>query len=326
MSASRGTRALVLRAPRHLALEERALPEPGPGELLVRVEGCGLCGSNLPVWQGREWFTYPLAPGAPGHEGWGRVVEGGEGTRTPPGTRIAFLSESALAEHDVVREDGCVELPASLDGLDFPGEPLGCAWNAFLRSRIARDEQVAVVGSGFFGACLVRLASARGARVLAISRRATSLRTARELGAERALAWEEDAMVQERVEEWTAGALCRVVLEATGLQRGLDLAARLCGTRGRLVIAGYHQDGPRQVDLQLWNWRGLDVVNAHEREPARYVAGMRAAVQAARDGHLDPRALIMHRVPLERAGEAFRALEQRPEGFLKAVVTMEPAA
>jgi threonine dehydrogenase-like Zn-dependent dehydrogenase len=75
----------------------------------------------------------------------------------------------------------------------------------------------------------------------------------------------------------------------------------------------------------LWNWRGLDVINAHERDPAAYVAGMRAAIDAmtsARiDRALDPAALYTHRVPLARAGEAFEMLDARPDGFVKALVT-----
>src|SRR4029079_5015193 len=66
-----------------------------------------------------------------------------------------------------------------------------------------------------------------------------------------------------------------VVVEAAGVQETLDLAARLGRVRGRLIVAGYHQDGVRTVDMQLWNWRGLDVVNAHERDPAAYLEGMR---------------------------------------------------
>jgi len=54
------------------------------------------------------------------------------------------------------------------------------------------------------------------------------------------------------------------VIEAAGQQWPLDLATELTRERGRLIIAGYHQDGPRQINMQLWNWRGLDVINAHE--------------------------------------------------------------
>ena len=58
---------------------------------------------------------------------------------------------------------------------------------------------------------------------------------------------------------------CKRVIEAAGAQATLGLAPALTGTYGRLIIAGYHQDGPRQVNVQLWNWRAIDVINAHER-------------------------------------------------------------
>jgi threonine dehydrogenase-like Zn-dependent dehydrogenase len=112
------------------------------------------------------------------------------------------------------------------------------------------------------------------------------------------------------------------VIEAVGKQWPLDLAGELCAEGGRLVIAGYHQDGPRQVNMQLWNWRGLDVVNAHERDPARYVSGVRRAVEAVASGRLDPSVLYTHRYPLERLGEALDATRDRPDGFLKALVTL----
>jgi threonine dehydrogenase-like Zn-dependent dehydrogenase len=110
------------------------------------------------------------------------------------------------------------------------------------------------------------------------------------------------------------------VIEAVGKQWPLDLAAELTGVRGRLVIAGYHQDGPRQVNMQLWNWRGLDVVNAHERDPAIYVDGVRAAVEAVVTGRLDPDPLYTHTFPLTRLDEALNATRDRPDGFLKALV------
>jgi threonine dehydrogenase-like Zn-dependent dehydrogenase len=86
------------------------------------------------------------------------------------------------------------------------------------------------------------------------------------------------------------------------------------------VIAGFHQDGPRTVDLQLWNWRGLDVVNAHEREPARYVAGMRRAVDAVASGAVNVAPLLTHRFALGQIDDAFELLATRPDGFVKAVV------
>ncbi|HXF61719.1 MAG TPA: hypothetical protein VNK95_08880, partial [Caldilineaceae bacterium] len=105
-----------------------------------------------------------------------------------------------------------------------------------------------------------------------------------------------------------------------GSQWPLDLAAELTRIRSRLIIAGYHQDGPRQVNMQLWNWRGLDVINAHERDPEVYVAGMRAAVEAVAAGRLDPTPLYTHCYPLDELARALTTLQERPEGFLKALV------
>ncbi len=110
------------------------------------------------------------------------------------------------------------------------------------------------------------------------------------------------------------------MIEAVGKQWPLDLAAELTREGGRLIIAGYHQDGPRQVNMQLWNWRGFDVANAHERDPAVAVQGMREAVAAIESGLIDPKLLITHRYPLDRLGEALDATRDRPGNFVKAVV------
>jgi threonine dehydrogenase-like Zn-dependent dehydrogenase len=110
------------------------------------------------------------------------------------------------------------------------------------------------------------------------------------------------------------------VIELVGLQRPLDLAAKLCRVRGRLVIGGFHQDGPRQVDMFLWNWRGLDVINAHERDSDAYVSGITTAIDRVASGVMVPEPLYTHRVDLARAGEAFELLRKRPPGFVKALV------
>ena len=122
-----------------------------------------------------------------------------------------------------------------------------------------------------------------------------------------------------------AGRECDVVIEAIGLQAPLDIATHLTATRGRLLIAGYHQDGNRQVDMQLWNWRGIDVINAHERDAAVYVAGMREAAQLVEAGVLPLELLVTHVFPIEDAAEAFRHAVQRPDGFLKAAVLTHAA-
>jgi threonine dehydrogenase-like Zn-dependent dehydrogenase len=112
------------------------------------------------------------------------------------------------------------------------------------------------------------------------------------------------------------------VIEAVGSQEALDLAGELPRNRGRLVIAGYHQDGRRTVDMQSWNWRGIDVINAHERDPQVYVSGMRRALDLIGSGALDPSPLFTHRVSLDNLPDAFTLLDSRPDGFMKALVKM----
>jgi threonine dehydrogenase-like Zn-dependent dehydrogenase len=113
------------------------------------------------------------------------------------------------------------------------------------------------------------------------------------------------------------------VIEAMGTQQALDIATGVAGIRARVAIAGYHQDGDRRIDLQSWNWRGLDIINAHERDPREYVRGVRDALNAVAAGVLDPSPLLTHRFPLGELDSAFRMMEERPDGFLKAVVMAE---
>ena len=314
--------ACVIASPREARLQDAPRPEPGPGEVLLRLEGSGVCASSLPLWEGRSWFEYPQAPGAPGHEGWGRVAALGEGVSgLAVGDRVAALSYRAHAEFDLAVADAVVPLPASLDGQAVPGEPLGCTVNIFRRSGIESGQTVAIVGVGFLGALLTQLAVDAGARVIAISRRPFSLDFARRCGAQETVLMDDHYRVIERVKELTAGRWCERVIEATGLEWPLQLASEITAERGRLVIAGYHQDGMRQVNVQLWNWRGIDVINAHERDPRRYVEGIRGAVDLMARGVLDPRPLYTHRLPLDRLGEALELTRTRPDGFMKALVT-----
>jgi threonine dehydrogenase-like Zn-dependent dehydrogenase len=168
---------------------------------------------------------------------------------------------------------------------------------------------------------LVNLARRADAHVIAVSRRPYALEVARRMGASELFASEDPAAVIDGVQRLTAGRGCERVIEATGKQSGLDLATALTAERGRLIIAGYHQDSPRQVDMQLWNWRGLDVINAHEREPHVYVEGMRRALDAVVRGEIDPLPLYTHSYPLEALGDALEAIRDRPDGLLKALVT-----
>lgn len=313
-------RAAMITAPEQIDLREVEFREPRVGEVRVRLEGCGVCASNLPLWEGKPWFEYPIEAGAPGHEAWGRIDAISAGSSDlAPGDRVAMISSHGFAEYDFAPASQVVKLPDSLDKQPFPGEALGCVINILRRAAIRPDETVAIVGVGFLGTLLTQLAARAGTRVIAISRRRSSLMLAEQFGAVAAI---QSVRALEAVKRLTRDRGCDCVIEAAGTQQSLDLASELTSQGGRLVIAGYHQDGPRQVNMQLWNWRGLDVINAHERSPDVYVEGLRAAITAVENGVMNPSSLYTHTFALEELPQAFEALANSPEGFIKGLVIL----
>lgn len=318
------TKAAVFTGEGRVELAEVELPQPDAEEVRVRLQGSGVCASNLPAWEGRPWFEYPIAPGAPGHEGWGVIDALGSGvTSFSIGERVAALSYNAYAEYDLAAADSLVRLPPELDDQPFPGEPLGCAMNIFRRSDIQSGQTVAIIGTGFLGALLTELVADAGARVIAVSRRPFAMAMAREKGAAATVQLGDDpAHTARQVNALTQPGCCERVIEVTGHQTALDVATNIIGVRGRLIIAGYHQDGLRHIDMQQWNWKGLDVINAHERDPKVYIEGIRQAVEAVRDGRLKPLPLYTHVFGLHELSDAFETLRRRPHGFIKALVTL----
>jgi threonine dehydrogenase-like Zn-dependent dehydrogenase len=297
------------------------VPEPGKGEVRIRLEGSGVCASNIPVWEGRKWFTYPIEAGNPGHEGWGRIDALGEDVKgLEVGQRVACLSYNAYAEYDIAKADAVVKLPSFLDDKPFPGEPLGCAMNIFNRSDIRKGQKVAIVGAGFLGALLIQLAKSAGAEVIAVSKREFSLQTAIQEGADHAIPMDNHCVIIDQVKELTNGQFCERVIEVTGKEWPLNLSIELTAERGKLIVAGFHQDGMRQVNVQMLNWRGIDMISAHERDPQQYIQGIRDAIKAIENGQMDPFPLFTHTFPLKEIKEAFNCLKERPDGFIKALI------
>ena len=139
----------------------------------MRFESDALGGSRLDA--------VPDRTGRPRHEGWGVVDAVGERVESlSVGNRVAVLSYKAYADYDIADADAAIALPDALAGQPFPGEPLGCAMNIFRRSDITAGQTVAIIGIGFLGAILTRLATAAGARVIAVSRRPFPLRGPRD--------------------------------------------------------------------------------------------------------------------------------------------------
>jgi threonine dehydrogenase-like Zn-dependent dehydrogenase len=275
-------------------------------------------------WKGIPGLQYPMSPGAPGHEVFGTVEALGSGVQgLSVGQPVTALTYRAYSELDIARADAIMPLPDSLAGRPVLGEPVACAVNVMRRSGVQEGDVVVLLGTGFLGTLLLEMMRSRHpAKVVAVSRRRLDPALAERLGVE-TLTYDDD--VRGRIGELTGGRRADVVLEATGKQAPLDLATDLVRVRGRLIVAGYHQDGPRTVNMQLWNWHGIDVINAHERDPEIYRSGMEEGVRMLAAGELDLDSLITHTFPLSEINAAFRTSEERPPGFVKSVVMSEGA-
>src|SRR5919201_3823528 len=114
-------RAAVLTGPGQLRITEVRRPRPAPGQVRIRLEGSGVCASNLTPWAGPEWMQFPTEPGSLGHEGWGVVDALGSGVgNLSIGDRVAALSYNSYAEYDVADAGAVVPLPDVLAGQPFP--------------------------------------------------------------------------------------------------------------------------------------------------------------------------------------------------------------
>jgi 2-desacetyl-2-hydroxyethyl bacteriochlorophyllide A dehydrogenase len=312
--------ASVIEAPKRIKIVSAPLPEPGMEEVLVKLGGTGICVSNLPVWEGRPWFSYPFEPGAPGHEGYGTVESTGSQVHgIKKGDRVALLSYHAYAQYDKTHMSNVVKLPDFFDGRPFPGEPLACAVNIFQRSVIQENQTVVVIGAGFIGCLLIQLLKHAGTEVIAVSRRESSLKFAEMSGADHLVRFNEVWRAKDEISKLAPKGVQRVI-EATGVQSSLDLATEIISEYGMLIIAGYHQDGIRNINMQQWNWKAIDVINAHERDPQKYISGLINAIQFAEKGILRPDELITHQFDFRDINKAFDTLEHKPEGFLKGVI------
>jgi threonine dehydrogenase-like Zn-dependent dehydrogenase len=326
-------RQAVLESPRSFRLADAPIPEIEPDEVLVRVAACGVCASELDMWQGETDREFPIYPG---HEVSGIVERVGDEVdgAAAPGDRVAvWVTERGFSEYVAVRADYC--LPAGDVPLDLAlAEPLACAVNAVELADVRMGDDVLVVGAGFMGSLVLRLAELRGPRMLiAADTRDDALERARVSGATHTI----DVRSRPLVE--TVRSLCGgvppgthgdvdaddelgadVTFEVTGAQAPLLEVGDATRMSGKLVIVGYHQGGTREVPLADWNWKALDVRNAHFRRVATIMGGMRTGMRLLTAGRIRLDDLVTHRFGLDEVDRAFGVAHEKPDGFVKSTV------
>ena len=330
----RTTTGAVITGPQRVELQEITLPDVSYGTVLVRVEECGVCGSDFQVYDGKAPDRFPMPVG---HEFGGIVEEIGAGVSTLDiGDRVAVwvrdgkeLGALGLAERCVVPAANCVEVPtASLAAI----EPLACAVNAVDLATPPVGAHVVVIGGGYM-ADLIAALSTTAATVTVAARRQYQLDFATGAGATNTLRLtgndgdENAALLASEIRAITGGQLAGVAYETTGVADGYNMAAAALRNRGVLCDVGYHQGGKQLLDLGTVNERGLRVVNAHFRpdDESGYnpnIAGFHKAARLLEHGSLAgiERLVTNRRSGLDGVASAFATAAARPYGHLKTVV------
>jgi threonine dehydrogenase-like Zn-dependent dehydrogenase len=307
-------------APRQSELVEASTPEPGPGEVAIEVKVCGICASELHPWMDQQ----PHYPSRRGHEPAGIVRAVGAGVvRWKPGDRVTGLCAPAFSDVAIAREPDLLAIPEGIDFEHALGEPLACLVNAQRRTRVELADRVALIGLGFMGLGMLQLLRLQGARtIIAIDPREDARQKALELGADEVYHPNDvpKHYMVTRWEDWDKPGGVDVAIDATGTQPGLTLAGNMVRAHGLLSILGFHQGGSRAVDVEMWNWKAIDVVNAHVRRHADLMESMRIGLDLIAAGKFSFAPLISHRFGLDEVDQAFTALVEKPAGFLKAVV------
>ena len=312
-------RIAALQAPERFEVEEAQVPAIGRDEALVRVVASGVCASELEPWvsgppTGQRQYL--------GHEVSGVVVEvGGEVQGLTPGDRVGvWVLDRGFAEYVAVRAAYC--FPAGTGPLtEALAEPLACAVNAVELADVRLGDDVVVVGAGFMGNLVQKLVGLRGVRQLVVAdARADALERAAAFGATRVVDVTQESL-PDVVASLTEGRGADISFECTGTQGALTSCGDTTRMSGKLTIVGFHQGVPRQVPMAHWNWMAFSVLNAHFRDTAKIMRGMSVGMRLVSSKVLSMDGLVTHRFPLEGINEAFTALRDKPEGFVKAVIT-----
>jgi threonine dehydrogenase-like Zn-dependent dehydrogenase len=303
-------------------MDEQPVPEIEPDQVLLRIAACGVCTSELDLWEGRAGTG--MFPKAIGHEVSGIVERtGAEVTDLKVGDRVAAWAPGrGYAEYTAVKAGYCFDADALPLYLAL-GEPLACAVNAVERADPQLADDVVIVGAGFMGNLVQKLVQLRGpSNVIVADTRPDALERASRIGATRTVDVRSDSL-SEVVRGMTDGRGADIAFEVTGAQGGLDAAGEVTRMEGTLAIVGYHQGGTREIPLGRWNWLAFRIANCHFRDVDTILHGMRTGMRLLRSGQITMDDLVSHRFPIEEIGQAFQTAHDKPPGFVKSVVVFD---
>jgi threonine dehydrogenase-like Zn-dependent dehydrogenase len=328
------SRFAMLVAPGKIVLRERAIPVPGPHELLIRVLAAGICGTDLGMFSGTYQVDLPLVPG---HEFCGTVVA--QGDQVTPDWLNAFVTaeinvsclsrraaapcgmclasepahcverrvlglrglDGAFADHLLVPVANAHRLPDDLPVHSAAIiEPLAAAIRTFELTPLSPGSHVVVLGAGRLGLLIARTARSHGAHVMVVSRTPGRLALASRFGAAETI--EAGPAARETVLCLTGGIGADVVVECTGAPEGLAVALSLVRPRG--VIAQKSTSGAAATELFPTTVAVKEITIQGSR-----CGPFAKAIERLRAGQVPVDEYVSAVFPLERIEEALRAAE-----------------
>ncbi len=316
-------KAVIMKESRKSAVVDVPDLTPGVGEVLVKVKYCGVCMS--------EWHPWDEARGGErmGHEPLGTVAALGEGvTGFAVGDRVTGLAFTpSMAQYCLFRAEHLVHVPENLSDEDAVAEPLSCLLSVASKLRTEKaGDTVAVVGTGYMGTGILSLLRLQGAgRIIAVDPRAEARDNAVRFGADEVYT-PDTVPAKYIVTEWDGTMFQRgvgVVSEFAGTQSALRLAGDMTGIHGTLGVGGWHQGGDRTVDFRLWGWKGITVINTHERRMLFQVECCRNALYLLSSGKWNYKGVSNHIYGMDGFDQANRDLENKPKGYMKALICCE---
>lgn len=301
-------KALLCKAhglPDTLVVEDVPLPQPGAGEVRVKVEAAGVNFPDALIIQDKYQFK-PALPFSPGGELAGVVTAVGPGvTRAAVGDRVAaMIAWGAFAEEALVPQERLVALPAGMPS-EIGGAFLmtyGTCWHALKdRAQLRAGETLLVLGAaGGIGLAAIELGKALGARVIAAASSPQKLRACVEQGADETIDYEREDL-RERLKALTGGRGVDVVCDPVG-GRFSEPALRSLAWRGRFLVVGFAGGEIARIPLNLPLLKGCSIAGVFwgdfvKREPAAAEADTRALFDLFRSGAIRPRITVQCDLP-----------------------------
>ena len=330
-------KAVTLIGPGEVHLTDIPEPNPSPGDLLLRVERVGLCGTDLNSYRGKNpLVTYPRIIG---HEIAATVLEGS--SAVPAGTRVTVspythCGQCAACRRGrvnacrfnqtlgVQRDGAMTELLAVSEAKVYPSslslkelclvEPLTVGVHAVSRARVTPQDTVAVYGCGGVGLGAIAGSAFCGAQTIAIDVDEEKLETAQAAGATHLINSRKDS-VDERLQQITNGFGPDVIIEAIGLPETFRNAVEQVAFTGRVVYIGYAKE-PVSYETRLFVQKELDILGSRNALPGDFLEVM-AMLDAGKFPVEDAVSAI---VPLDEAPSILSQWSANPAAYTKIMV------